>query len=423
MFAGTVGSIDDTANPNSSAANFSATLVLNGVSYDGTVSGDNGIYSVAVANVGPLQMSQNGSVGTLTVTEEGQSAVDAPVPVTVTDAPLSAYNGADFLTTPGAPTTVIVATFTDSDPTYEGPANYSAMIDWGDGQSAGSIALVSQNSDGSWTYSVTGTHTYSVGGSFTVTTIVQDSSGSYGGGTPASASATCTATVVQVQSITVADGAGSGDPIPETGMSSDQLLYTLNEDGTGSVILSSVVVPSTSDGYAATLYELIDPSTGVVGSGQLAAQMNISIPAPADGAADTFTLEAGTNINGAFSATQSIQVAPLKPKLAYANPGGPGTNPAPDVRLTVNRPGGKIGDQGITAMDQNGQTHPLNFTATTSSGAAAPGITVTSGGPDGRGVENPNVNIAPGVPAGDYNIVATSPDLPGNSLSIFIKIP
>ncbi|HWE04133.1 MAG TPA: hypothetical protein VG326_17130, partial [Tepidisphaeraceae bacterium] len=69
-YSGSVGTIADT-NPDSSAANFSATFTFNGQSVPVTLAGSSGSYSLNVSNLGPFALSDSGARGTISVTEVG----------------------------------------------------------------------------------------------------------------------------------------------------------------------------------------------------------------------------------------------------------------------------------------------------------------------------------------------------------------
>lgn len=111
-----------------------------------------------------------------------------------------------------APFTAKVASFTDADPNGQ-LSDYSVVIDWGDGtSSAGGVSPNAANPEsgtmtdnnasitpavnGGW--DVTGTHTYTSVGVFTITTSIRDIGGS-------SISASSTATVVGQPSLSISD--------------------------------------------------------------------------------------------------------------------------------------------------------------------------------------------------------------------------
>jgi hypothetical protein len=174
----------------------------------------------------------------------------------------------------------------------------------------GSIAMIGDSAN-SWQsnggpYSTEVLTYQAIGQTAGTETIAATATDSTGTSYPAS----ITADVVQVQSITVADGAGV--PVTETGMSSDVLNYTRNQDGTASVNLSSVVVPATVTGFAATQYRVVDGNGTIVASGELSPNvLNIKLPSPAVVTSDAFSLQAGTYLDNSFMPSQSINLAAL----------------------------------------------------------------------------------------------------------------
>jgi uncharacterized protein (TIGR03118 family) len=106
---------------------------------------------------------------TLTDTADVTTAM-ANSTVLVADAPLTG-TPVTFAPTTGTPFTGSVATFTDADPAGTA-SDYTATINWGDGSptSAGVIS-------GTGPFTVTGTHTYFVAGTKTVTVTINDVGG------------------------------------------------------------------------------------------------------------------------------------------------------------------------------------------------------------------------------------------------------
>jgi PKD repeat protein len=174
-FTGTVATFTD-PDPNSTAAEYAATINWGDGTAPtaGTISGPTG---------GPFTVS-----GTHTYTEEGTYTIT----VTITDVDTPSNNAtatstahvADAALTAGAlvvssggvegvvPTNVTF-TFTDANP-FGTVADFTATITWGDGSS--SAGIVAGPAGGP--YTVTGSHTYTEEGSYTVTVTVHDDGGS-----------------------------------------------------------------------------------------------------------------------------------------------------------------------------------------------------------------------------------------------------
>ncbi len=114
----------------------------------------------------------------------GQTTV-VPSTATVADPALSAtgvnFNAQQYATT----NNTAIATFTDAGPS-NGPGDYFASVDWGDGSTNTFFETSVASVNG--TLTVLGAHQYTTGGTFTVTTTVTDGGGS-------SATTTATATV------------------------------------------------------------------------------------------------------------------------------------------------------------------------------------------------------------------------------------
>lgn len=161
-------------DPNSTAAEYSATIEWgDGGSSAGTISGPTG---------GPFTVS-----GTHTYAEEGKyeitvkikdlddagNSATASSSAEVADAALQSACAAPPISRQafaGA-----TAVFTDGDPGGTSPPDYSATIEWGD--SLSSSGTVSAGT-GPGPYAVSGAHTYSSPGAFTITTTIKDAGGS-----------------------------------------------------------------------------------------------------------------------------------------------------------------------------------------------------------------------------------------------------
>jgi uncharacterized protein (TIGR03118 family) len=108
---------------------------------------------------------------TVVITDTGDAATaTANSLAIVADAPLSG-TPAPFSATVGVAFTGTVATFTDADPAGTA-SDYTATINWGDGSPA-SAGVIS----GTGPFTVTGTHTYLIGGSQSVTVTINDVGG------------------------------------------------------------------------------------------------------------------------------------------------------------------------------------------------------------------------------------------------------
>jgi hypothetical protein len=110
---------------------------------------------------------------TVVVHDKAGSVASAGTNAVVADASLSA-TGTTISAAEGASTgPVVLATFTDSG-SPEAAGSYTTTIDWGDGSpvEAGTVSLSGN------TFSVSGSHTYSREGSFTIAVTIKDSGGS-----------------------------------------------------------------------------------------------------------------------------------------------------------------------------------------------------------------------------------------------------
>src|SRR5262249_25251873 len=77
----------------------------------------------------------------------------------------------------GTSFTGLVATFTDDDPSAQ-VTDFTATIDWGSGPtSTGTITAASGGGNSPGTFNVTGTHTYSQGGTFPIHVTITDAHG------------------------------------------------------------------------------------------------------------------------------------------------------------------------------------------------------------------------------------------------------
>jgi hypothetical protein len=196
--AGTVVATFTDADPAGTATDYAAVIEWgDGTSGPGTVTpiaGTPGSFSVTAA-AGKVYSEEGNFNFRVTISDTGGATASAGGTANVTDAPLSAVGTPQGGTviTEGAPVTIQVASFTDADTTNTpgdpntNPADYTAIIAWGDGTSSpGAIAF-----DGLSGFNVSGIHTYveetTPGSPYQVSVLIKDV-----GGATASANTTLT---------------------------------------------------------------------------------------------------------------------------------------------------------------------------------------------------------------------------------------
>jgi hypothetical protein len=169
-FSGVVATFAD-ANPNSTAADFTATITWgDGQTSAGTITANPaGGFVVSGTNT----YAEEGSYPvTVSILDQGGATAAASTTAAVVDAPLNA-TGLTLSATESAAFHGAVATFTDANPNATA-GEFSATILWGDG--ATSAGTVTANADGS--FAVSGDHVYAEEGCYPVTVTVLDQGGS-----------------------------------------------------------------------------------------------------------------------------------------------------------------------------------------------------------------------------------------------------
>lgn len=167
-FNGAVATFTDD-NPAATPADFTATIDWG----DGTspTAGSIGSSSAAFVVIGQHTYADEGSF-TVTVTisdvSPGTGTATATDTATVTESDSLSGTPVTFTAVAGTSFTGTVANFTDTF-TANGPADFTATIDWGDATtSAGTVT------GGAGSFSVSGTHTYAASGTFSVTVTLSD---------------------------------------------------------------------------------------------------------------------------------------------------------------------------------------------------------------------------------------------------------
>jgi hypothetical protein len=188
--AGVVASFMD-GDVRAAAGNYKATIDWgDGTPLDNTsamVSGSNGSFSVSgthlYADEGSFSVSVTIQDTINTTTSLGNivaGSMAKVVDATLAVVPLPVFNILPPIRvdTEGISSTKAVAAFTDANPNAP-TKDFTATISWGDGQtSQGTITVTSQTGTTSQLFIVSGTHTYSAEGAYTVSVQIRDVGGS-----------------------------------------------------------------------------------------------------------------------------------------------------------------------------------------------------------------------------------------------------
>jgi hypothetical protein len=169
-FSGTLGTFTDSDGADPST-NYTATVNWGDGSpiYTGaTVTGSTGSYTVTGGHTYAEEGTFTFSLGIIDADGSTASGIGT---VTVSDAPLSQISAPSLGFTPGVPFNATVGNFRDGNPLAP-TTDFIATINWGDSTtSAGTIG----GNPGDFT--VSGSHTYAVGGTFTVSDQIDDAGG------------------------------------------------------------------------------------------------------------------------------------------------------------------------------------------------------------------------------------------------------
>jgi hypothetical protein len=228
VFSGTVASFSE-SNLSETASSFTASIDWgDGTTSTGTIvaGATAGKFTVTGSHTYAEESGSTPYAVNVTITDGGATAT-AHSKAVVGDASLGA-TFRSFHPTAGTQFTGVVAQFTDHDPGGT-QTDYTATIDWGDGNtSAGAITLVSGT-----TFKVTGSNTYANPGLYTVTVTIQDAGG-------ASISVHGTITVTAPPAPLLPGGGGIG----RSGESPARVTHVVvaHEEGTG--LLSSPLAPA-----------------------------------------------------------------------------------------------------------------------------------------------------------------------------------
>jgi hypothetical protein len=109
----------------------------------------------------------------VTLTDDGEQSAKTTSKATIADAKLTAGSAKSFVATGAQASTPVVASFTDAAGSQAKAADFTAAINWGDGEtSAGSVTQTAAGA-----FDVSGTHTYAAAGTKSLTITVTDEEG------------------------------------------------------------------------------------------------------------------------------------------------------------------------------------------------------------------------------------------------------
>jgi hypothetical protein len=395
------------ADPLAQAGDYSATIDWgDGTTSAGTVTAAPG-GGFEVVGVHAYQVQGSDAIG-VTIQSNAGPVTTANTTATIGDAPLTA-RGTTIAATEGTPFTGVVATFVDANPNGQAGED-SATISWGDGSSSpGTIAA------GPGGFTVTGTHSYSPGGTYQITVSISSTGGS-------AATATSTAQVADRTFALI----GLLSPLSDSGAS--------HADGITN-IRQPVFIGVTGPGSTVHLFAL--PVGGVaplpIGQGAADASGNWSVtttvPLP-DGAYSIFA--AATNVAGRFD-TPLVQLLPAAGRgpLVIDTAGPKVASAALDPRTGKGR---LTFQDGLGGLDPAALANPLNasLAAMSATGATTPllltGLTVAPTTPASVAAVTLTFNGGRRLRAGSYVLTLTSAgltDLAGNALDerFFVAFP
>jgi hypothetical protein len=176
-FTATVATFTDTGGAENETLDYTASIDWgDGTTSTGTISGpdQNGVFTVTGSHAYAEETNEFHGTPTITVTitHESVLAVVTDTP-SIAEAPLSATAGPAVSAVVGQDVTAAVATFTDTGGPENATLDYAANIDWGDGTTTtGTISGPDQNG----VFTVSGDHTYSVEGTFTINVTIMHES-------------------------------------------------------------------------------------------------------------------------------------------------------------------------------------------------------------------------------------------------------
>jgi hypothetical protein len=227
-----------------------------------------------------------------------QTATDT---ATVVDAPLTVHNTVTIAPWAGYATTLVVTSVTDQNATTTKTLDFSATINWGDGQSSlGSFVPV----PGKPVYNLIGTHTYATHGNYTISGVIYDVDGA---------------------SVPFSENM----PVAQPPLQTQGSVVVANASGTVSGTIASFFVPGDMSANAAEFAgSTINWGDGATSSGA----GNVTVALAAGMPAGHFTISAAHTYN-------AIGVYPITINIINSTPGGKsGTaggqgidSPAPNV--------------------------------------------------------------------------------------------